>query len=50
MENFYPLHDREAYADGEIMRKYYLGEADASVVEAVAALAKKMFDKYFLLA
>ena len=50
MENFYPLHDRAAYSDGEIMRKYYLGEADASVVEATAALADKMFDKYFLLA
>lgn len=50
MENFYPLHDRAAYSDGEIMRKYYLGDADASVVEAAAALAKKMFDKYFLLA
>lgn len=50
MENFYPLHDRAAYSDGEIMRKYYLGEADASVVEATAALSDKMFDKYFLLA
>lgn len=50
MENFYPLHDRAAYSDGEIMRKYYFGEADASVVEATAALADKMFDKYFLLA
>ena len=50
MENFYPLHDRAAYSDGEVMRKYYLGEADASVVEATAALAEKMFDKYFLLA
>ena len=50
MENFYPLHDRAAYSDGEIMRKYYLGEADASVVEATAALADKMFFKYFLLA
>jgi len=49
MENFYPLHDRAAYSDGEVMRKYYLGEADASVVEATAALADKMFDKYFLL-
>ena len=50
MENFYPLHDRAAYSDGEVMRKYYLGDADASVVEATAALADKMFDKYFLLA
>ncbi len=50
MENFYPLHDLAARTDGEVMRKYYLGEADASVVEATAALAKKMFDKYFLLA
>ncbi len=50
MENFYPLHDRAAYSDGEVMRKYYHGEADAAVVEATAALAEKMFDKYFLLA
>ena len=48
MENFYPLHDRAAYCDGELMRKYYLGDADASLVEATATLAEKMFDKYFL--
>ena len=50
MENFYPLHDRSAYTCGELMRKYYLGDADASVVEATASLVKKMFGKYFLLA
>ena len=50
MENFYPLHDLAARTDGEVMRKYYLGEADAAVVEATAALSQKMFDKYFVLA
>lgn len=50
MENYYPLHDRSAYSSGEIMRKYYLGDADASAVETTAALGKKVFDKYFMLA
>ncbi|MBQ7983430.1 MAG: hypothetical protein IJ302_07665 [Clostridia bacterium] len=50
MENFYPLHDKLAQADGELMRLYYTGDADAEVVNAAAAVSKKLFDKYFLLA
>ncbi len=48
MENFYPIHDRAAYADGLFMRDYYLGNADAAIVEATADAAKTLFDKYFL--
>lgn len=47
MENFYPLHDREARVDGEIMRKYYLGEADKETLAAVSRISDAMFDKYF---
>lgn len=48
MENFYPLHDRMAAVDGEVMRKYYFGEATADDVAVVSQLADAMFDKYFL--
>ena len=45
MENFHPLHDREARVDGEIMRKYYLGEADKETLAAVSRISDAMLDK-----
>ena len=48
MENFYPLHDRQAALDGEMMRRYYVGQASAEDVAAISAHADAMFDKYFL--
>ena len=47
MENWYPLHDRLCAADGEIMREYFFGEADASEVAAMHRKADRMFARYF---
>lgn len=48
MENFYPLHDRQAAMDGEMMRRYYVGQATAEEVAALSSHADAMFEKYFL--
>ncbi len=48
MEEFYPLHDRIAKTDGELMRRYYLGEIDGALLDAAARASVSMFDKYFL--
>jgi len=48
MEYFYPLHDRQAQLDGEMMRRYYVGEASAEEVEMVAKKNDEMFAKYFV--
>ena len=46
MENFYPIHDRQAAVDGEIMRQYYVGDATAQEVDMMAAKAEKLMYKY----
>ncbi len=48
MEYFYPLHDRQAQMDGEMMRRYYLGEATAEEVEMLSKKNEEMFNKYFV--
>lgn len=48
MENFYPIHDRQAQFDGEMMRRFYIGEATAEEVATLAAKSDAMFDKYFV--
>lgn len=48
MENFYPLHDRQAALDGELMRRYYVGDADAASLELISEHAEAMFKKYFV--
>lgn len=48
MENFTPIHDRAAALDGELMRLYALGEAEAEEVSSMAARSTALFDKYFL--
>ncbi len=48
MENFYPLHDRQAAMDGEMMFQYCTGNAEKEELEQIAGRAKKQFDKYFL--
>ncbi len=48
MEEFYPIHDRIAKTDGELMRRYYLGEVDGTLLDAAARASVSMFDKYFL--
>ncbi len=47
MENWYPLHDRLCAADGEIMREYFFGDADAAEVAAMHRKADRMFARYF---
>ena len=48
MEYFYPIHDRQAQLDGEMMRRYYVGEAAAEEVEALAKKNDELFAKYFV--
>lgn len=50
MDNWFPLHDRIAAMDGELMREYYLGEADASELSNMKDKAEKLLKKYFVLA
>lgn len=46
MENYFPVHDRQAALDGEIMRQYYVGDATADEMNAVTPKAQKLIDKY----
>ena len=48
MENWFPIHDRVAAMDGELMREYYLGEADASELALTRKKAEDLLDKYFV--
>jgi len=47
MQHWYPIHDRLAAADGELMRQYYIGETDACVLAAMKEKSAAMFRKYF---
>ena len=47
MENFYPIHDRQTALDGEIMRQYLMGDADAAEMKYTTAKSAKMWEKYF---
>ena len=47
MENFYPVHDRQTAVDGEIMRQYLTGDADAEEMKYTTAKSAKMWAKYF---
>lgn len=46
MENFYPLHDRQAQMDGEMMFQYITGNATKEELETVSARAETFFEKY----
>ena len=46
MENYFPLHDRIAAMDGELMREYILGEADASELDVMRKKAVTLTQKY----
>ena len=46
MENFYPIHDRQAALDGEVMRQYYVGDADAAEIGALAEKSRAFMKKY----
>lgn len=47
MENWYPIHDRLAQYDGELMRQYYVGEATAEELAVASEKSVKQFKKYF---
>ena len=47
MNEWFPLHDRLASMDGEIMREYYVGEADASELALMKKKSDAMYAKYF---
>ena len=49
MERYFPIHDKQAYLDGEITYQYAIGNADKTEVESVSSRAKKLVDKYVLL-
>ena len=48
MENWYPIHDRLAAWDGELMRQYYVGDCTAEELSAASHKIDKLFEKYFV--
>ena len=48
MEYFYPIHDRQAALDGEILRRYYIGEESAEQVGYYAERSRELMKKYIL--
>ena len=46
MENYFPIHDRAAAVDGEIMRRYFLGEESAEMLSCFADKAEAFRAKY----
>ena len=46
MENFYPIHDRQAAVDGEVMRQYYVGDASDHEMRMLSEKAEKLMRKY----
>lgn len=47
MENYFPVHDRQAAMDGELMFQYVNGNATQEELSLISARAQRMFDKYF---
>ena len=50
MENYFPVHDRQAALDGEMLIQYVGGNATKDEVEAVSARAERFMKKFVLLA
>ena len=50
MDNYFPLHDRIAEMDGELMLEYYRGDCDGDELELTKAKAEEMLRKYFVFA
>ena len=48
MEYYFPIHDRQAALDGEILYQYVVGNATAEEVDLMAKRAQVMLDKYFV--
>ena len=49
MERYFPIHDKQAYIDGEMTYQYAIGNATKNEVESVADRAKRLIEKYILL-
>ncbi len=50
MENYFPVHDREAAMEGELMLQYLKGDATAGQIELIADRAKRLTKKLILTA
>lgn len=50
MENYFPVHDRQAAMDGEMMAQYAVANATSSEMELLTARAVKLIQKYICLA
>ena len=48
MENYFPIHNRQAAMDGELMRLYAVNEASAEEVNLISARAERLIKKYIL--
>jgi len=48
MENYFPLHDRQAALDGELMYQYVNGNASKEELDLIAARADKLMRKFIL--
>jgi hypothetical protein len=49
IERYFPIHDKQAAMDGEMMYQYAIGNADKSEVEMLGARAEKLLKKYIRL-
>ena len=50
MERYFPIHDKQAFLDGEMMYQYANGNAEKAEVESVSARAETLLRKYIQLA
>jgi len=48
MENYFPIHHRQAAMDGELMRLYAVNEAEREEVNLISARAEKLMKKFIL--
>ncbi|MBQ3066347.1 MAG: hypothetical protein IJC98_08945 [Clostridia bacterium] len=49
MENYFPVHDRQAALDGEMMFQYINGGASAEALSCTASRADALMKKYILI-
>ncbi len=50
MERYFPVHDKQALADGELLYRYAIGDATKEEVEIIGKKAKVLLEKYIRLA
>ena len=49
MENYFPIHDKQAAIDGELTYQYAIGNATKEELELIASRAETLMKKYILL-